>query len=160
MDSIPDRLFANGRQPNQNFVDSECLYVRCNVNQIEGDYILPTQVIKFPNWSTNRQEYSEPEDVLLPKFLDWGIAKFRVMDIPKTLQFSADVIYQFKAVHVPTPTPIRPDDPPENYAHTEVRTFINGVYKAQEPSPSIKKEFRFQLSSRIKIFKKPSALPA
>ena len=158
--SIPDRLRSNGRQPDPIFEDNECLYFRCSVDQIDENGILQ-DAIKFPNWSTNRAKYSEPEDVLLPKFSNWGIAQFRIIDIPKSLQSEGGITCQFRPIHDPVSLSVEDGDTYENYAHTEVRTFKDNVFDIKRKPPTlIKKEFRARLAARIKIIKRPSALSA
>lgn len=152
MASIPDRLRVSGRQPDPIFDAGEFLYVRCKDDQVDGLQLKPA-AIKFPNWSTNRSKYSEPEDVLLPSFSDWRVAKFKVGHIPKSLQEGQSKVFSFRPVHDPVHAPLNPEDPPENYAHTEVRAFKDGgVFNEKMDVPTtIKKSFRTKLSEHTEV---------
>lgn len=100
-------------------------------------FVLPPG-IPFPDLSTNREKYSEPEDVVLGYEEDAvAIAAARVRDIPERVGE-----YEFRPVHVPEP---------ENYAHTEVRTFQEGEHLERKPSKTVRKEFR--LSFRLKVLR-------
>ena len=46
---------------------------------------IPARIRFFPDASVNRGKYSEPEDVLIPGWLGWGIAAFTVVEIPAQL---------------------------------------------------------------------------
>jgi len=146
MNKIPERLITGGRQPDPIFDFDEALYVRCQTKDINAGHILPSG-IRFPDWSTNRSKYSEPGDVLLPSFARWGIGSFKVRDIPSELQFEQSKCYSFCPVHDPLP---------ENYAHTEVRTFKDGQFdRNTQVATSIKKLFRILLSEASIILKYP-----
>jgi hypothetical protein len=96
--------------------------------------------------SCNREKYSEPEDVLWPDFLDWLILEFFVRDVPSTVppKYPSAEAFAFRVEH---------DPQPENYAHTEVRTYKNGVFhrKNSEPNQTIKTWFRTELSLRTRL---------
>jgi hypothetical protein len=90
--------------------------------------------IAFPDTSVNRSKYSSPEHVLLvrhPKFADQKVAKFLVQDIPATT-FSGDKKRTFtvKIVHDPVGPP---EEPEENYAHCEIRSFEGGMRSVRLP---------------------------
>lgn len=115
---------------------------------VDGTKLL-AQAISFRNWSVNRQKYSEPEDVLVPDWPDWGIAAFRVADIPLSLESASGSRFDFRVEHVPLE---------ENYAHSEIRTYKNGLYvENPDPPQTIKKKFRQMLSDRSTILHRPQA---
>lgn len=78
---IPDRLKQYDRPAVQEFDPQERLFQRFNELIEEGGHLYPAQV-RFPDFSVNRECFSEPEDVLLPIYLNWGIIAFKVEDIP------------------------------------------------------------------------------
>ena len=146
MPDIPDQLRTGDRAPDNQFGQDELLFVRCLSDQVDGEHLLPAG-IKFPDWSTNRERYSEPQDVLLPNFERWGIAGFKVSAVPARLQTGESKEYTFAAIHEPVP---------DNYAHTEVRAFKDGAHDRDLKVPTlIKKEFRTRLSALTSIIKKP-----
>ena len=72
-----------------------------------GQYVYPS-AIRFPDFSVNREEFSEPEDVLLhnyPDCLGWGIAAFRVKDLPLPVQTEKNTEYIFFIFCQPRETP-------------------------------------------------------
>ena len=150
MANIPERLLRNGRAENQIFDTHERLFFRFRFNS-ENDSLVGKRIspsaIWFPDLSTNRELCSEQEDVLLPNFLDWGIASFEVGALPAPI----------------TPLPdgklheLRPHHDPEenNYSHTEVRCFKGGIYKKTHANLNdhAKKIFRTKLSEVMTILK-------
>ena len=115
--STPERLLQQGRAIDPEFAPGESLYLRYSP-QIEATEDLPASAmaIRFPDFSVNRGKYSEPEDVLIPNWPDFGIAAFRVRDVPTSVS-GRGIVYEFKVEH----------DPLElNYAHSEVRTYKDG----------------------------------
>ena len=138
--SRPDRMFRRGRPVDDNFDLSEELYYRCQAQHVDGQWLLPG-AIRFPNFSVNRSKYSEPGDVLIPSYQDWGIATFVVKDLPEPESTDKRTEYEWRVVHDPLE---------DNYAHSEVRTFKNDVYSENIKVPAtIKKKFRQILSERI-----------
>lgn len=118
------------------FAPEELLYRRCTKDEVEGDHLEPT-AISFKGWSVNRGSLSEPEDVLIPdddavddNYDGWGIAYFEVRDVPLSLETEGSNVFTFKPVHVPKP---------ENYSHSEIRTFRNGVLDLRAKLTTINK---------------------
>lgn len=145
---IPDRLLQNNRPPDNVFTPDEELYRRIEKDHINGDTI-ELEAIKFPDFSVNRQKYCETyEDVLIPNWKDWGVASFKVKDVPQKEYSTDQNKFTFHVEHVPLPL---------NYPHSEVRTRKNGMYDKNKsvPSSSIKKLFRMELREKIRIIKKP-----
>jgi hypothetical protein len=144
----PDRMYRSGRSLDQVFDESELLYNRCLAEHIEEERLLAT-AIRFPDWSVNRAKYSEPEDVLIPDYLDWGIAAFEVGNVPKSLTSPApgNVKYDFRVAHDPVE---------DNYSHSEVRTYKDEHHeKKLDVNKTVKKLFRQILSEKTVIIRKP-----
>ena len=140
---LPERLKQKKRPPVQEFDTKERLFQRFDELITDRPYIYPNQV-RFPEFSVNRERFSEPDDVLLPDYLDWGIVSFKIEDIPGKRVIgegtSGETTYSFVAVHVPIP---------DNYSHSEIRTEKNGVYtKGKKISnKNIKRYFRYNAVS-------------
>lgn len=142
----PERMLRRDRPVDDNFDLEEELYYRCQARHVDGQRLLP-EAIRFPNFSVNRSKYSEPEDVLIPSYQDWGIATFRVRDLPEPESTDEKTEYEWRVVHDPLE---------DNYAHSEIRTFKNGVYsETLKVSTTIKKKFRQILSERIIVTHQP-----
>ena len=149
--NIPERLKQNNRPAIQQFDPQERLFQRFDKLIEEGGHLYPAQV-HFPDFSVNRERFSKPEDVLLPIYLKWGIVAFKVKDIPdkKIVNEGAEeeTIYSFIIVHIPQS---------DNYAHSEVRTEKNGVYKKGKiKNKDVKRYFRYKLSEKLKTLRYPS----
>src|SRR5262245_20663739 len=99
-----------GRPVDPVFLLDESLFRRCQKSETDGRRLLP-DAIGFRDWSVNRGKYSEPRDVLLPHWTDWGVAAFEVRDIPPSLESSGGVIWNFKMHHKPEEA---------NYAHSVI----------------------------------------
>jgi hypothetical protein len=97
--------------------------------------------IKFPDISVNRASLSKPEDLLNSKTQPIGVCSFLVSGIPSGYSDS-NINYNFVAVEDPLP---------DNPAHAEIRTLVNGVHSSKEPPKRIKRQFRIDLSNEIKI---------
>lgn len=146
-DNRPERMYRAGRPVDMNFDDNENLYNRFKKEFLAEGRFLPAG-IKFPDWSVNREKYSEPEDVLIPDYLEWGIAQFKVSDVPAKLASSGDIKYDFKVEH---------DPEEDNYSHSEVRSYKNGIHTRKiEVNKNVKKIFRQILSEKIVINKQPT----
>lgn len=148
---IPERLKQNNSPAVQEFDSQKRLFQRFDKIIEKGGHLYPAQV-RFPDFSVNRERFSEPEDVLLPIYLNWGIVAFKVEDIPDEKVTgegtSKETVYSFIIVHVPEP---------DNYSHSEVRTKKNGVYnkKLRIESKEVKRYFRYKLSERLKTLRAP-----
>jgi hypothetical protein len=139
-------MFRRDRPVDENFDVAEALYYRCQAQHVDGHQLLP-EAIRFPNFSVNRSKYSEPEDVLIPSYHNWGIATFGVRDLPEPESTDEKTEYEWQVVHDPLE---------DNYAHSEVRTFKNRTYSEDLKVPTtIKKKFRQILSERIIITHQP-----
>jgi hypothetical protein len=145
-DNRPERMYRKGRSVDPEFEPSEDLYYRCQSQHVAESRLLPT-ALRFPDFSVNRAKYSLPEDVLIPDYQTWGIAAFKVEDIPSGRTSDINTTYTWQVVHDPNE---------DNYAHSEVRTYKNKYYaKNLDVSKIIKKEFRQIVSDRARIIKQP-----
>jgi hypothetical protein len=144
----PTELLWNGRLPDQNFTPDELLYYRVPKFDDRGK-VSVQDVTPVPNMSVNRGKYSLPQHVLFarfPMYLGQQVAQFQVADIPPTLTSGTGEVFTFGIVH----DPVRPpEEPNENYAHSEIRAFFAGVPNDRVPS-KIKKEFRQILSELMR----------
>lgn len=144
--NIPQRLRQNGRPVDPLFSEDEKLYRRVKDGQVESGRLIPIS-IDLPSCSSNRSKYSEPEDVLLPSYHNWGIAVFLVKDVPPKL-IDDDSSCDFRVEHVPEP---------ENYSHTEIRSYHNGRFdQPKKPGNKIKKQIRQIISDRAQVIKYPT----
>lgn len=143
-------MFRRGRPVDPVFDAEETLYRRCLPGEVQGQRLLPA-AIKFPGWSVNREKYSDPDDVLIPNYQEYGVAGFRVKDIPESLRSPApgNVLFEFGVEHVPEE---------DNYAHSEIRTYKDGHYDpslSKKINAQVKKEFRQLLSDRTFVIRHP-----
>lgn len=151
----PQRMFQDSRGIDPNFASDELLYRRCCPHEILDSVRLDPNAISFPDWSVNRQKYSEPEDVRIPSgnalYLCCAVAGFTVSDIP--FKIDPDIVFNFIIEHKPEP---------DNYAHSELVTYKNGVsgkeIKNFKVSNTVKKTFRLNLSDKTKIILSPSLI--
>ncbi len=150
----PDRLLCNGRGPDQDFLPTEKLYFRIQPLQEDEeavDFLEPGKIQSIP-FSVNREKHSHPSDVLVLHSQDWGIGFFRVQDIPPYLESDTKIRFDFRVEHLPLE-----DESGNNYAHAEVKAFRNGIeISNKELGNHVKAAFRLLVSSRGKLFKKPS----
>ena len=133
-----------------NFEPTEPLYWRYN-KMYAGEMVRSGLGIRFPDFSVNRggDGFGEPGDVLLPDYLDMGVAMFLVRDLPTGHQSDPNTTYDFRAFHDPLE---------ENYAHTEVRVMKNGTSdRKMNVGSTIKKKLRQMLGERMTIVIDPKA---
>jgi len=154
MISIPARFRVNGRPTIKDFELDESLYFRFSSEHFPDENRLPVAAIRFPDFSVNAGSLSQPTDVLIPHWVDFGIAVFTVSVIPSPIKSDDkhdEREFSFKACHDPIDEahPAYPSQLFENYAHTEIRTFLEGNRK--DPPKSVKKKFRLKLSDATGI---------
>jgi hypothetical protein len=130
-DNRPERMFRQARPVDSCFESSEDLYYRCRAEHISDNRLLP-QAIRFPDFSVNRSKYSNPEDVLVPTYSDWGVSAFHVGDLQLEQKTDAHTVYSWQVIHDPLE---------DNYSHSEVRTFKNGSYSETLKVPTTTKKF-------------------
>ena len=125
------------------FEASERLFRRIHPSHLI-DGLVAEAFLPFPAFSVNREKYSRPEEVL-QGHSSFGIAAFRVVDIPERLQDPNGTTYWFGVEHRPEP---------DNYSHSEVHSYLEG--ESREPSKTVRKQFRELLRRRIVILQEPS----
>lgn len=144
MADLPAGMYRRGRPVDPEFDPEELLYLRCLEEHVDDGRLLAA-AIRVSNQSVNRGKYSKPHWVLLPDFSTWKIASLRVGDIPEALSGPPPVCvpYTFAVEHDPLE---------DNYAHSEIRAYKEGVYKSRlKLKPSVRLEFRTRLVERARI---------
>ncbi|MCF7809724.1 hypothetical protein K9N50_01910 [bacterium] len=152
----PDRMYSNNHRilEDQIYSDSESLYFRFPKSYFINTDNLELGAINVPNMSCNRYKYGgKPEDVLcgyysrsdgtIVTYIDWGVAEFKVSDIPNPLLWRAIPFYS-KAVHIPER---------KNYYHTEIQSFDsnkNPIEARGAYSEEILMLWREKLRNRLK----------
>jgi len=134
----PEELLWKGRVPDQSFDPEELLYFRTPGFNESGH--VDAAHIRFPDTSVNRGKYSSPQSVLfakIPQFLNYQVAKFQVRDIPANVRSGDARVFDISIVH----DPVKPPEEEENYAHSEIRCFHQGVRRSRIP-PAAEKYVR------------------
>lgn len=146
MPEIPEHLLRRGRPVDPEFSPSELLFRAIARKDLTAEgYLLPT-AFEFPDFSVNREKYSEPKDVILQR-PSHGVAAFEVQDVPEELE-GPEGPYHFTVEHAPEE---------DNYAHSEVRTYKQGQRHLKKPPRALRTLFRLQLSARVRLLKEPAA---
>jgi hypothetical protein len=143
-------MLQQGRGIDNEFTSQERLFLRCLADYIAGNKLLAAgmKFPPFPKTSVNREKHGLDEDVLVPIYCDWGVAAFRVKDIPETLRKGDGQTVLVKPEHDPELT---------NYAHSEIRVYENGESEERtELSKPIKKLFRGELAKKAIVIKQAS----
>ena len=149
-ESRASRLNRRGRAADPEFTPTEQLYRRCTVNEADNNRLFPSEIKFCPDWSVNREKYSQPQDVLYPGYDELGVAAFQVGDIPAGMLSGGNTDFRWDAQHQPLE---------DNYAHSELWTYKNGEHHTKSDMPSgVKKYFRTTLSERARIIYPPTAL--
>ena len=153
--SLPDDrallLARRGRMVDPEFFPVEHLYRRCTVNEADNERLFPSEIKFCPDWSVNREKYSQPTDVLYPSYDEMRVAAFQVRDIPAETQSGGSVSYKWDVQHQPLE---------DNYSHSEVWTYKNNDHYTKSDLPTgVKKHFRTALSERAHIIYPPVASP-
>jgi hypothetical protein len=115
----------------------------------EGDPTIWNDQIDFPKSSINRERFSEPEDLLKPRWPVYsrhGIAVCRVCDVPPSLPEDPSLTYAL--VYCPEYG---------NDAHSEIRAYRNGVElkDKKEATATVRSRFRAVLGERLKVYRLP-----
>jgi hypothetical protein len=112
----------------------ECLFIRVKNEHVWGDGVVPA-VVEIPDWSTNRERFSAPEDVLTGYPDYTRVGEFQVRDIPERIDADPPANpddnppspWCFWAEHDPLP---------DNYAHSEVRMRKDGESYVRNKKPN------------------------
>lgn len=143
VDEIPHHLLSQGREVDDDFQPTEKLFIRFTKEQVSGDgFVLPMSAFpNFPNTSVNRSKYGEAEDVLIPVYLDWGIAACECCGLDTDEVFAGDnEVIQLIPKHKPLPT---------NYPHTEIT-----LAPPRHKSKQVKRLFRLRMNKVLKVIKR------
>ena len=153
------RLAWDGSWRDENFPDYESLYFRVESSNTfpdgEGSRRVRVGVLKYPDFSLNRESCNEANEVKL-LFEDWEVAHFNVRDIPKGYKTAGGVDYDFKVFH----DPVKAGDNHslfDNKSHSELRMLKDGVYdkNLKNPNTAAKKHYRETLANQIRIIDVP-----
>lgn len=157
----PWRMYSRGRSADSEFSPSEILCFRLTAKNLDDAGGLRLAAIRFPDQSVNRQKYGKPFDVLVPQprkldrvgrskeWLYYGVAAFPVGCVPAYLKDRRDrVICDFRVEHDPLDY---------NYAHTEIRAFVEGRRLSEKKgvSRSDRKKFRMRILGQVTVVVKP-----
>jgi len=83
MIDIPPEMMARDRPLDPVFADEEVLYRRFRPEDFDGGEVAP-EAFELPDMSVNRDKHGPASWLLLDEdFQDWGVASFRVQDIPR-----------------------------------------------------------------------------
>lgn len=158
MVNIPQRLCINGRKRDDEFEQNEVLYLRFKKTHFDSSSRFPILAVRFPDCSVNRSKYSEPEDVLLPNWLDYGIAQVMASDIPTSIPEDETVTFTVKHDPVGPGHDYFATQGFENYAHAEIRAYRDNIHlKSKEAVKSlVRKKFRTAVGEAMSIIRDTS----
>lgn len=111
---LPERLKRAGRGPDPVFAANEELYRRFSNQDLDGFGKFIDARLSFA-LSTNRQKYSQPEDVLYSStnaYDGFGIIRVLVQDIPAPVTDNQQNNFWFRPCHLPEE---------DNYSHTHIQ---------------------------------------
>lgn len=151
MAEIPKEMSGKNRSPDPGpFLDDEELYRAFAPDAWEGDRI-SLDAIGLPDLSVNWSRYGPPEWLLLlDVFSGFGVAAFKVKDVPRKLEHAGVYLFTFDLLHDPIPT---------NYPHSVIRAFDeNGVHIREEGvlHPEVHLRWRNKLRQRIRLRIRPT----
>jgi hypothetical protein len=143
-------LLWRERQLDQDFDPEELLFYR--IQGFDSQGLANVDDILFPNTSVNRGKFSRPEHALCfryPKFANWKVAQFKVGEIPEDIIEPVNhTVFKFRIFHDPT---LKTEAEDENYAHSEIRAFVNEVRKKNVSSSHVQKTYRMELRRVMQI---------
>jgi hypothetical protein len=138
-------MFRRERPVDPDFQPDERLYRRCPDTEVVEGEPFTDQIAFYPAMSVNRSKYGQAQDVLYPDyFTRFGVLSFLVGGIPGSFRPDEGTLYEW----IPSHEPLE-----ENYAHSEVRTYRDGVFdaKLRIQSTLVKKYFRERLRDVARI---------
>jgi hypothetical protein len=153
----PRRMYQRGRPIDAIFVAPERLFVRCGAGDVITDGSRPRlkpAIIRSDGQSTNRSKYSCCYDVILPGMIanshDWlrcGVAMIGIDKLPVQLGCPpGQYPTEFRVEHAPDS---------DNYAHSEIRAYVQGTRPNKVPNTA-KKEFKQMISDHAYICLMPN----
>jgi hypothetical protein len=145
MPEVPAHLLRNGRPVDNEFAGEELLFRRYGLQQLDGRGRLIDAVLQFP-LSTNRQKYSNPEDVLFSQTNEYdglGIIELPVAGIPVIVDDGLGQLHYFRPCHLPEE---------DNYSHTHIHSEDQHNPGQEVPSTRpARKKCRSMLNQAIRI---------
>jgi hypothetical protein len=142
-------MLQGSRKPDPDFAADESLYRRIRPDMYANGQI-ELDAVELPDMSVDRGKYAQPEWLLLGEHADWGVAGFRVKDIPARLVHLGTWAYTFEPRHVPHK---------RNYPHSEVWAFEDGAHidGKERLDPILHLRWRHLLLRKIKVVIAPAA---
>jgi hypothetical protein len=141
-------MYREDRDIDPEFLPSELLYYRMRVAGPVGSRPVGGIDIRLPEDSVNRGKYSEPGDVLFPKYFHLGVVQFPVSAIPASRSFTNQQRmtreYALNVEH-------KPDY--DNYAHSNIIAFRDRARAKDsgEIPKTLKSEFRQLIAEAMVI---------
>ena len=147
-------MIRGNRPRNQHFEDDEKLYRRFRPDMVDGRR-LELDAVCMPDMSVMRESLMDDMRWVLidpdgqRDFSSWGIAYFRVEDVPCEVLFRGAQLYIFGPRHVPLP---------RNYPHSEVWAYRDGEHLQGRNAlpPEVHLTFRERLLQRTRIAVRPT----
>jgi len=137
---MADRDEAGQLEPDPEFAPSERLFRRVPAWDVVGDSVNDT-ALPSPSFSVNREKYSVAHDVL-KGHEGFRVAAFLVSDLPDDVASNEGYRYRMGVEHEPVA---------ENYSHSGVHTFQEGIKLTEKPPKHVRKKLRDLLRRGIKI---------
>jgi hypothetical protein len=122
MPEIPDAMKERGRPVDDHFIAAEQLFRRVPPDLWnDGAEDFDIESIELPDMSVLRGKYGHPEWARFNrgKYTDWGVIGFAVRHIAPPLTHLGVFVWTFSPHHAPERN---------NYPHSEIRAFENGVH--------------------------------
>jgi hypothetical protein len=149
MPELPCDMLRRGRQPDNDFADSEELYRAFGAGELEGDR-LAMDAIELPDLSVNRGKYGPAHCLLtLDRFQGCGVAACTVGDIPAELEHLGRFHYYFRVAHDPTEN---------NWPHSVIQAFDENQQHIQDKDlldPDLHLRWRNRLRQRLRVRIRP-----
>lgn len=142
---LPERLLQNGRPTVEPLPREGVLFRRLLYDQVTNDGNVTTVAFRYPNFSVNASQFSEATDVLLPIYLDFGIAELQFDHVPPAVKHQSGPAIQVEVRHVPLQA---------NYAHCQIEA-NEGEVKLQGSENLAWKEARARMANAAVVVKMP-----
>lgn len=153
MAEIPEELKRNSRPKDEIFAPDEYLFRRVEPD-LWRESGVDIDAVMLPNMSVYRQKYSLPEWALLEsdQLADWAVVGFKVRDLPSPLMHLGVQLHTFEPRHIPLD---------ENYAHSEVWAFRDGVHihAKRDIDRILHARWRERLVTQLRTFVRPKERP-
>lgn len=147
-------MLQGSRIPDPTFDASEALYLRCLRDYVHGDRLLAAGIAfpRIPRTSLNRGKYSEPEDVLLPIYLDFGVLEIGIHQVPHAATKGDGSEVRIRVDHEPEPL---------NYSHSCLNVYDEtSEVPRDDVSKTIKKKIRGEFARLGRVIRSPAVTAA